>query len=148
MQSFEDLNDTQMEWRQHSAGHTIFELLYHVAGAEHYWASRLKGKSGPTDPFLQLLDRAVFEGFLRDGPTEFGPEYRTKAKIVETLCFTYTELEPILRTPNVEQRQMPLTSPIGDAVTGEIGMIRVAQHAAYHTGQIWTIRMDPRFPAA
>jgi hypothetical protein len=37
-QAMQGLTHEQMCWRPHSEAHTIFELLYHIAGAEYYWA--------------------------------------------------------------------------------------------------------------
>ena len=145
-QTLADLTDEQMLWRQHSDGHSIGEYLYHIAGAEHYWASRMSGRHPSGTEFEGKLDGAVLYGFLREGEFPFGEADMTKAKAEAALAFTYERIKPVFEEPRPEQLTMPLISPMGDNVTGREGLIRLAQHAAYHTGQIWVVRLDPRFP--
>ena len=141
--SYEGLSDDQLRWRPHPAAHDIGEILYHIAGAEHYWWARLSGAKSGLD---ERLDWAVKDGFLRNAPCPFGNEDISLNKIEAALAFTRERIFPILLAPTVEQLSMQLESPIGDMVSGREGMIRLVQHAAYHTGQIWMIRMSPGFP--
>jgi hypothetical protein len=144
-QSIEGLSDEEMRWRPHHEAHTIFEILFHIAGAEHYWASRLTGRDPAENDMAHMLDLAVKDGFLRDGACPFGPEYMNRRAAEDALELTRAEIEPVICHPTPEQIAMSLTSPVGDNVNGLDGLARLAQHAGYHTGQIWLMRMDPRF---
>lgn len=144
-QAMQGLTHEQMCWRPHSEAHTIFELLYHIAGAEYYWANRL-GNRPPQSEFERRLDRAVIESFLAEGEFPFGTEDLTDSAVRSALRFSYDCLRPIIEEPSAIQLAMSLVSPVGDEVDGHTGLIRIAQHAGYHTGQIWLMKMDPRFP--
>ncbi len=147
-QAIDGLSERQLGWRIYPEAHNIFEIVYHVAGCEHYWAARLTGKDPNSTPFEALLEQAVLEGFLREGvggPFR-DPSHLTPEALAKALEFTGSRLQPVLEDPTDEMLAMPLTSPNGDAVTGEQGLARLAQHAGYHTGQIWLIAMSPHFP--
>lgn len=141
-----DLSAEQMGFRMHEQAHTMFELLYHIAGAEHYWAARLSGRDPAPNDYEAKLDAAVKDGFLRDGGCPFGAEEMTIPLVSAALEYAARELGEVLDNLSAEQRAMTLISPIGDEVTGEQGLARIAQHAGYHTGQIWLLRMHPSFP--
>lgn len=147
-QALDGLNERQLNWRLYPEAHNIFEIVYHIAGCEHYWSARLSGREPAATQFEALLDQAVHDGFLREGvggPFR-SPEHLTPGALAEALRLTAGRLRPILSDPSPEVLAMPLTSPVGDAVTGEQGLARLVQHAGYHTGQIWLIAMSPHFP--
>src|SRR5262245_35158876 len=48
-QSYQDLTEKQLIWRPHPDAHSIGEILYHVAAAEHYWAARLTDQNPAKD---------------------------------------------------------------------------------------------------
>ena len=141
--SYEDLSDDQLRWRPHEDAHNIGEILYHVAGAEQYWWSRLSQSRAGMD---ERLEGAVKDGFLREAPSPYSGDDLSVDRIDATLAFTKERILPILVAPSTEQLSMTIESPIGDQITGREGLIRLVQHAAYHTGQIWMIRMSPGFP--
>ena len=144
--TYERLSDEQMKWRPFPGGHCIYEYLFHVAGAEHYWATRLAGADPSATEFDAKLDKAVRNGFLLDEPFPFSEgEFRLELAI-KALDKAYAEIGPIIEKPTAEQLAMQIESPIGPVVSGREGFHRIAQHAAYHTGQIWLLRLDPRFP--
>ena len=145
--AYKDLNENQLLWRPHSAAHNIGELLYHMAGAEHYWASRMTGRDPRESPFGEKLDSAVREGFLIDGTlSPFKDEDMKMPLIEKALQYSGDALAPILKDPTDEQLTMRMISPLGPEVSGYEGFLRIVQHAGYHTGQIVIYRMDPRFP--
>ena len=146
--AIEGLSAEQLSWRLYPEAHNIFEIVYHLAGCEHYWAARLAGQEPASSQFEGLLEAAVLEGFLREGvggPFR-DPKYLTAEALDEALAYVAAELRPIIENPSQAQLEMNLTSPIGDPVSGQEGLARLSQHAGYHTGQIWLIRMSPRFP--
>lgn len=144
---FKDLTEEQLLWRPHGQAHNIGEILYHVAGAEHYWASRMTGRDPHASELEAKLDRAVREGFLLDGTSSPFTDEDMKLPLIEkALEFSGAALEPILQNPTQAQIDMKLISPLGPEVTGYGGFLRIAQHAGYHTGQIWIYRIDTRFP--
>jgi uncharacterized damage-inducible protein DinB len=146
--AYQDLSDEQLCWRPHDEAHSIAEIVYHIAGAEHYWATRLSQRDSRATEWEDKLDRAVIEGFLKEAPCPFEPHEMTKELLDQALEFTGFEVLPLLENPTEKELEMPIVSPIGDQIDGRQGLIRMAQHAAYHTGQIWVYRMDPRFPKA
>lgn len=145
-QSFDGLSDEQMAWRCPNGGHTVFEYLFHVAGAEHYWASRLTGRDPAATELEAKLDRAVIDNFLEEGGCPFGEDEMNRAAVEGALKFAFESLDPVIDNPSDEQLAAPMKGPAGDTITGREGLIRVAQHAAYHTGQIWMVRFDGSFP--
>ncbi|MCW5947214.1 MAG: DinB family protein [Fimbriimonadales bacterium] len=145
-QSLEGLDDAGIKWRQHGNSHTIGEILYHIAGAEHYWAARLNRIDPKRSEFDAKLDLAIHDGFLREGHSPFGESEMNLRDCSLALDYTRTEIKPILANPSAEMLEMPLISPVGDHVTGRQGLHRLVQHCGYHTGQIWMIRSHPGFP--
>ena len=146
--TYEGLSDGQMKWRPYPGGHCIYEYLVHIAGAEHYWATRLGGLNPSSTQFDGNLDKSVRNGFLRDEPFPFAePEFSFELAN-RALDQSFAELRPIIEQPTHEQLEMRIESPIGPIVSGREGFHRIAQHAAYHTGQIWVLLQDPRFPQA
>lgn len=145
--SWEDLDELELSWRPSHNNHSIAEILVHIAAAEHYWVTRLMGRSTDSDEFQNKLDRAVRQGFLIDGEFPFGEDELNRDLVSKALEFTFREIETVMTNPTTDLLEMKLKSPIGDNVTGKEGLIRLAQHAGYHTGQIWLMRMLPNFPA-
>ena len=145
--AYEDLTEEQLTWRPHAQAHNIGELLYHMAGAEHFWAARLSERDPRATEWEAKLDRAVREGFLIEGTSSpFTDEDMKLSLIEQALEFSGLSLRPILENPTEKELEMKLISPLGPEVTGYGGLLRIVQHAGYHTGQIWIYRFDPRFP--
>lgn len=140
-QSLEGLTDDQLRQRPFEGGHSIVEIVYHIAGAEHYWGSRLAGIDPNRSEYDVLLDRAIHDGFLNEKDFPFGLEDLNRAAIEKALDYTEELIRPIFENPTNAHLTMNMLSPIGDPVTGKQGLTRLAQHAGYHTGQIWMIRM-------
>lgn len=140
------LNDSQLLFRPFPSGHNAGEYALHIAGAECYWASRLSGGSA-LSPIAARLERALFGGFLADGPFEFAEEEINVARVAEALSYSGSLIQPIITSPSPEQLAASLISPIGDSVDGLAGLARLAQHAGYHTGQIVLLTQHPEFPS-
>lgn len=148
-QAIEGLSPEQVTWRLYPEAHNIAEIVYHIAGCEHYWAARMTGRDPAATDFEALLDLAVHEGFLREGvggPFREARDLNIEA-LEKALAFTGAKLRPVIEGPTGAQLAMQMVSPIGNEVTGAEGLARLSQHAGYHTGQIWMIRMSPGFPA-
>lgn len=128
------MNDHQASARAFEGGHSTIEYCLHIAGAEHYWASRL-GACSPSERGTQL-ERCLFEGFLNEGPFPTELSNYTLSSAIEALEWTHSLIMPVYEAPTERQLSLELVSPIGDSVTGREGLLRLAQHAAYHTGQI------------
>lgn len=144
-QAIEGLTDAQLSWRPFARAHTIAEYLYHVAGAELYWAHHL-GDWQPGTDFEAGVLACCTDSFLNTHPFPLPPSLSNAQAVARALSLSYAALAPIIESPAPEQLAKRLRSPIGDAITGYEGLVRIAQHAAYHTGQIWLIRMHPEFP--
>ena len=145
--AYQDLSEAQLLWRPHPDAHNIGERVYHMAGAEHFWASRMTDRDPRATPFEEKLDKAVREGFLIDGTSSpFADEEMKLPLLNKALEFSGAALKPILENPTEKQLTMRMISPLGPEVSGYEGFLRITQHAGYHAGQIWIYRMDPRFP--
>ena len=144
-QAIADLDDRALNWRLFDGAHSIAEYLYHVAGVELYWAHHLGGYM-PQDEFEQGVLRCATDSFLREAPFPLLPSACTVEQVRRTLARSGELFRPLVEAPTAEQLAMPVTSPIGDPITGREGLLRAAQHASYHTGQIWLMRMHPEFP--
>lgn len=146
--ALDGLSDAQMLWRLYPEAHNIGEIVYHIAGYEHYWTARLTGADPAATEYEALLDLAVLNGFLREGvggPFR-DPKYLSASAGLEALEFTRARLEPLISRPGKEHLERQIQSPLGDTISGREGLARLAQHAAYHTGQIWQIAQSPAFP--
>jgi len=144
-QAIEELTDAQLGWRIYDGAHSIAEYLYHVAGVELYWAHHL-GDWRPADDFEAGVLQCTCDSFLNEKPFPLPQAYCNAAAIERALQMAHDALAPIIESPTPEALTRPVRSPIGDPIDGREGLMRVAQHAAYHTGQIWLIRMHPHFP--
>lgn len=139
--SIEDLSDDQIRQASYPGGHSIGQIVAHIAGAEHYWAARMTGQDPDATELDAKLDRAIMDGFLRDGDCPFSDEELSLEGVQSLLDYSKSQIRPLYENPTAEQLAFRMKSPIGDDVDGHEGLIRLAQHAGYHTGQIWTIRM-------
>lgn len=140
------LSDAQLRFRPFPTGHSAGEYALHVAGAECYWATWLSAGLAPS-PVADRLERAVFGGFLAEGPFEFSDEEITVSSVRDALDYSGSLIRPIITAPSQEQLAASLISPIGDPVDGLAGLARLAQHAGYHTGQIVLLTQHPEFPS-
>lgn len=140
-QSLDGLDESAGNLSAFPGGHTIAEIVLHIAGAEHYWWARMAEVSAGHPEFDAKLDAAVIDGFLRDAPVPFEPDEITLANGIAKLEAMRPRIEALYFGASEEQLGIPMISPIGDPVDGREGLIRLAQHAGYHTGQIWQIRL-------
>ena len=102
----------------------------------------------PCDEFEAGVLQCTRDSFLNEKPFPLSQAHCTAADVERALQLAYEQLAPIIESPTPEQLAKPVRSPIGDPIDGREGLIRAAQHAAYHTGQIWLMRMHPQFPEA
>jgi hypothetical protein len=118
----EGLSAQQLLWQPYVSGHCISEYLLHIAGAEHYWASRLTGRDPAATEFEGRLDRAVIDGFLADRPFPF-PGYELTRDVVEqALAFTFAEVRGIFENPTQHQLQMDAREPYRRRCNGPGGV--------------------------
>ncbi|GIV03104.1 MAG: hypothetical protein KatS3mg015_1934 [Fimbriimonadales bacterium] len=147
--AWEDLDDRQLRWRPWRDAHSIAQMLAHVAGSEHYLGCRILGRDPHTTPEDQRLDRAVIASFIEEQePFPFSDEELTKSFLSRLLDRSAAIAREAIANPTMEQLQREFRSPLGPTITGRQALWRMAQHAAYHTGQIWIYRMSPEFPPA
>lgn len=144
-QAIEGLTDAQLTWRMSDGAHSIAEYLYHVAGVELYWAHHLRGWQ-PADDFEAGVLQCTCDSFLNAQPFPLSQAQCNAADVERALQLAYAQLAPLIESPTPEQLAKPVRSPIGDPIDGREGLIRAAQHAAYHTGQVRLMRMHPKFP--
>jgi uncharacterized damage-inducible protein DinB len=147
--SWEDLDDSQLRWRPWEGAHSIAQMLAHVAGAEHYLACRTLGRDPHATPDEQRLDRAVIASFIQETePFPFADEELTRPFLERLLNSAAALAREALENPTAEQLQREFPSPLGPIITGRQALWRMAQHPAYHTGQIWLYRLSPTFPGS
>jgi hypothetical protein len=119
-------------------------MLYHLAAIEMYWPAKVYGP--PSDPELAFLVDHSIDGFLNTQESSFkGEEFRDIERAQRVLSISAQHIEKLYGAPEDVLNQ-EATAPMGDTIKVREGISRVAQHAGYHTGQIWIYRMDPRFP--
>ncbi|MGE0001012.1 MAG: DinB family protein [Fimbriimonadaceae bacterium] len=147
-QSIEELSEEQAAWRPYPGAHSIVEMVYHIAGAEHWMATRLLGLEPEATERDAKIDRSVRASFITDDPFPFSPGECSLADARLALDETAPLAERVLREPGPDILEKPLETPLGPVVPGVGGLWRIAQHAAYHTGQIWTYRSLPGFPTS
>lgn len=140
-QALEGLDDAKLNFRLMPHLHTIAEYLYHVAGVEFYWVHHLGGYA-PQNEFEACLLRCATDSFLNTAPFPFPRDACTCEGVQNALQFTFERFRPLIENPSAEMLDKPVVSPIGDPIDGREALIRTAQHASYHTGQIWLIRMS------
>lgn len=145
-QAFQDLSQEQLLWRPFPECHNIGEMLYHVAGVEVWFATRMSAVED--DPEFAKLSEAARAAYITSDPFPYGDAEMTLEKIDAVLATSGRLVSPVMSSPSESQLTMEVETVIGPVVPGVACLWRVAQHAAYHTGQIWTYRLDPRFPAA
>lgn len=144
VQSFRDLTPAQLTWRPFREGHNIGEMLYHVAGVECWFGTKMTGLQ-PEGEVARLV-LAARASYITDEPSPFGDTDMNVADIEAALARGAATIEQVITNPTAEQLSMDVETVIGPVVPGVACLWRVAQHAAYHTGQIWTYRQNPGFP--
>lgn len=133
-----------MRWKPNPDAHSIGEWIYHVAGAECWFGSRMRQEDS-TEEVLRL-SQAARATFIDDSPFPFSSEEMTVEGVRNALELGASQIESIICNPTPAQLSMDIETVIGPIVPGVACLWRVAQHAAYHTGQIWLYRFDPGFP--
>lgn len=143
-QCYQDLSHEQLVWRPHHGAHNIGEMLYHLAGCEVWFAQGL----GDLDLGAEMshLKQAARDSYITEDDAPFKDDDMTVEKIDAALAASENLIRPIIESPTEAQLAKPTETVIGPVVPGVACLWRVAQHSAYHTGQVWTYRFDPRFP--
>lgn len=145
--AWEDLSEQQLHWAPWPGAHPIAEILAHVAGAEHYLGSRILGIEPAGNDEDARLDRAVIASFIQeDEPFPYAKEELTRRFIAALLERSGAIAKRAVSNPSEEQLRREFRAPFGNIITGRQALWRMAQHAGYHTGQIWTYRSHPQFP--
>lgn len=145
-QSIDDLTEEQGAWRPFPGANTITEMVFHLAGAEHWFGCRVLGVDPNSTEFERKLDNSVRAKFLTGDIFPFEGEELTLANAKQALEFSSKRARQFLTEQTPEQLARQIESPLGPIVDGVGGLLRIAQHSAYHTGQIWTYRQMPGFP--
>jgi len=147
-QAIDDLSEEQAAWRPFPGANTITEMVFHMAGAEHWFGCRVLGEDPGSTDFERKLDNSVRAQFLTGDIFPFEGADLTLAKAKEALEFSSVRARRFLTSQTAEELSRQIESPMGPIVDGVGGLLRIAQHCAYHTGQIWTYRQMPGFPGA
>lgn len=146
--AWEDLEEEQLHWVPWSGAHSIAKILAHVAGAEHYLGSRILGIEPASNEEDARLDRAVVASFIEeDEPFPYTEDELTPDFLKSLLERSGAVARRAVSNPTEEQLLRQFRAPLGNLITGRQALWRMAQHAGYHTGQVWTYRQHPDFPS-
>ncbi len=146
-QSWDGLSESQLHWRSPEGEGPIADILAHIAGCEHFLGKRILGedpRATEADAYFDDSARAVF---LNDKPFPWPVEDMTSEGLAKQLATSGAVAERALSTGDTTKDNIVPDSPLGVPIDGMGAAQRMAQHAAYHTGQIWMIRRHPAFPA-
>ena len=145
LDTISDLSDAQLNWRLHPNCLTIAEAALHVAGVEVLFVAQLLSLNLEGD--LAKLKSAATDGVVNDKPFPYTETEMTQTLVQERLAATRAMVEPLIESAERAVREKSIVSALGPVITGEGAFARLAFHAAYHQGQAYLIRTDPRFPA-
>lgn len=143
LQAIEGLSTEQLVWRPHSDANSVFQMLMHVAGGEVFFASRLQGLSLSDEE--KRIEACARDRVINDNPFPFPDSEASPELLVETLRRSNAMVQPMMDDPE-PWRDKQIETPLGPTDFAQGIFARIAQHPAYHTGQVWVYRFDPRFP--
>lgn len=144
LQAIEGLTDEQLRWRPHPAALSIFEMFMHVAGGEVFFACRLQDLA-LTDE-MKRVESCARDRVINDNPFPFSDSEASQSLLVSTLEKSKALVQPMMDDPE-PWRDRQIETPLGPVDYAQGIFARIAQHPAYHTGQAWVYRFDPRFPS-
>lgn len=120
-------------------------MAVHVAGVEVSFASQIRGKTlGPDE---QRLKSAATEGVVNQNPFPYSSSEITSALVERAFGAGKEAIEPLMNEPSLADLQAQLKSALGPMISGEGALARLAFHPAYHQGQAYLLKNDPRFPS-
>jgi hypothetical protein len=119
-------------------------MLMHVAGGEVFFASRLQGIDLTED--LLRIESCARDKVINDNPFPFSDSEASGSLLTSTLERTKAMVQPMMDDPDA-WREKQIETPLGPVDYAQGIFARIAQHPAYHTGQVWVYRFDPRFPS-
>lgn len=143
LQSIEGLTTEQLVWRPHPDANSIFQMFMHVAGGEMFFAKRLQERE--LTPHEQRIEACARDRVINDNPFPFPDEEASPELLIETLKASNAMVQPMMDDPE-PWRDKQIETPLGPVDYAQGIFARIAQHPAYHTGQAWVYRFDPRFP--
>ncbi|MBS1717971.1 MAG: DinB family protein [Armatimonadetes bacterium] len=145
--SLAGLSNEQLNWRPYPGGHTIAENVYHTVGAEHYWCWRISGRDPSATAFDRELEAAVGPAYDHGiSIASQGAKENTMEGLREAMDYVYALADEVMGSADEAKMQTMMISPLGDNLSQYNGLVRMSQHAGYHAGQIWQIRLHPDFP--
>jgi hypothetical protein len=145
VETISKFNQAQLNWRIHPQALTIGEMVLHVAGVELSFATQLTGKE--LDAAGKRLKLAATDGVVNDSPFPFSNDEITPEFVAEKLAVAYAAISPLMEGPIDEVAQKQIVSALGPVVTGDMALVRLSFHPAYHHGQAYLISVAPGFPA-
>lgn len=143
MQVLDGLSKEQLIWRPHEKALSIYEMFMHVAGGDVFFILRLQDREG--SDYEKKLERCARDRVINENPFPFTDSEASQESVVAALDHTFAILRPMMENCD-DWADKRIETPLGP-VDGAAGIFaRVAQHPAYHTGQAWIYRFDPKFP--
>lgn len=139
-----DLNDEQLNWRIFPGALTAGEAALHLAGVEVSFCSQLLGIE--VEGLHARLKVAATEGVVNELPFPFSADEITSELVAKALAEARGTAEPVISAASEEVRSKQIKSALGPMVSGDGALARLAQHPAYHQGQVYMVRQSPGFP--
>lgn len=143
LQAIEGLSTEQLIWRPHPGANSIFQMFMHVAGGEVFFASRLQDKQLNDEE--RRIESCARDRVINDNPFPFPDAEASPELLLATLRRSNAMVQPMMDDPE-PWREKQIETPLGPVDHAQGIFARIAQHPAYHTGQAWVYRFDPRFP--
>jgi hypothetical protein len=144
LQVIEGLSAEQLRWRPHPAALSIFEMFMHVAGGEVFFASRLADRQLSDEE--RRIESCARDRVINESAFPFSDDEASPELLVKTLERSKAMVQPMMDDPE-PWREKQIETPLGPVDYAQGIFARIAQHPAYHTGQAWIYRNDPRFPS-
>ena len=108
-----------------------------------FFAARLQDRALSDEE--KRIEACARDRVINDSPFPFSGAEVSGDLLHRTLERTRALVQPMLEDPE-PWREKQIETPLGPVDYAQGIFARIAQHPAYHTGQLWVYRFDPRFP--
>lgn len=144
MAELEGLTQEQLVWKPYDTALSIGQMALHVAGVEAFFIRQLTHATF-TDA-EKRIEACSTQGVVNSEPFPYSDEEITPERVKSALVWSLGLVQPHIEAPTAEFLERELVSALGPVITGEGALARMAFHPAYHHGQAYQIKNDPRFP--
>lgn len=143
--SYQGLNEAQLNFRLFPDTLTIGEMALHVFGVEASYAATVLGED--LTEFGEKLKEASYQGVVNDNPFPFSAEEITPQLLEQAERYSRPIVERAIVDPTDAVRNAKAKSVLGPDIDGNGVLARLSYHPGYHQAQVYMIRQSPNFPA-